>query len=120
MNIIEDLDKIEEKIAWIQLHLKYTIEMYSIDKLHVETLHNNFKKYCTDRDNWMQFKNEKLQITNNKDDRITKREIATMFKEMFNIDVNDNTVRDECKRIGLQYERDYRYARRKRSICRCI
>lgn len=30
--------------------------MYSIDALRVEKLRNNFKKYCTERDNWMQLK----------------------------------------------------------------
>lgn len=50
-----------------------------------------------------------LKITHDENDRMSKGELAKIFKDMFNIDVNDNTVRDECKRIGLQYEREKRY-----------
>ena len=47
------LDNVEDKIAWIQFHLKYTIEMYRDNALHVDTLQNNFYQYCLERDNWV-------------------------------------------------------------------
>ena len=43
---MNDLDNVEDKIAWMQLHLKYTIEMYTDNAVHVDILQNNFQQYC--------------------------------------------------------------------------
>ena len=52
-DLVNDLDNVEDKIAWIQLHLKYTIEMYTNNALQVDILQNNFYQYCLERNNWV-------------------------------------------------------------------
>ena len=82
-NIVDKLDEVDNKIAWIHLHLTYTIEMYRDDKLHVETLQHNFEKYCIDRDNWLQLKIDRLEITNNENDRLTKIQLARLYNKTY-------------------------------------
>ena len=52
-DLVNDFDNVEDKIAWIQLNLKYFIEMYKDNGLHVDILQNNFYQYCVERDNWV-------------------------------------------------------------------
>ena len=73
-DLVNDLDNVEDKIAWIQLHLKYTIEIYRDNAIHVDTLQNNFQQYCLERDNWVLLIRDRLQITDNEEDRITRNE----------------------------------------------
>ena len=109
LNILDYLDNVEHKIAWIQLHLKYTIEMYTKNELKVDNLSNRFIAYCTERDNWIQLKIDRLELTNSNDARITKHDLAVLFRELYGITVSDDTARDEGKRIGLNYEKLQRF-----------
>ena len=45
--------------------------MYRENRLKVENLSNRFIAYCTERDNWMQLKIDRLELTNSNDDRLT-------------------------------------------------
>ena len=54
--IIDNLIHHDHKLAWIHLHLKYTIEMYKDNALHLHGCKMNFLEYCIDRDPWEQLK----------------------------------------------------------------
>ena len=107
-DLVNDLDNIEDKIAWIQLHLKYAIEMYTNNAIHVNTLQNNFQQYCLERDNWVLLIGDRLEITDNEDDRITRNELSTLYNDIYHAEVSDDTAREEGKRIGLIYKQSYR------------
>ena len=85
--------------------MNYTIEMYRENRLKVNNLSVRFINYCTERDNWMQLKIDRLELTNSNDDKITKLDLIRLFREMYGKDVTVDTAREEGKRIGLNYER---------------
>ena len=59
-DLVNNLEQIEDKIALIQLDLKYTIEMYRDNNVHVYTVQNNIQQYCLERDNWVLIINDRL------------------------------------------------------------
>ena len=54
--IIVKLKQHDHKLAWRHLHLKFTIEMYRDNTVHVLGFYNNFLVYCTYKDPWEQLK----------------------------------------------------------------
>ena len=92
----------------MQLHLKYTIEMYTDNALHVDTLQNNFQQYCLEKDIWVLLIDDRLKITNNEEDRITHSELARLYNNTYNAEVSDETAKEEGKKIRLIYKQSYR------------
>ena len=78
--------------------------MYIDNTVHVDTLQNNFKQYCLERHNWILLIGDRLEITNNKEIRITRCELATLYNDTYNAEVSDDTAKEEGKRILLIYK----------------
>ena len=96
-DLVNDLDNVEDKIAWLQLHLKYTIEMYTNNALQVDLLQINFYQYCLERDNWVLLINDRLEITDNEEDRMSRSELTRLYNSTYNAEVSDDTAREEEK-----------------------
>ena len=75
--------------------LKYTIEMYRDNTVHVLGFNNKFLVYCIDRDPQEQLKLSRLIITIDNNDKITKRQLADLYYHEYNRQVNDDTARDK-------------------------
>ena len=82
--------------------------MYTNNALHVDILQNNFYQYCLERDNWVLLIGDRLEITDNEKDRISRSEIARLYNNTYNAEVSHDTAREEGKRIGLIYKQFYR------------
>ena len=75
-HILRDLDNDEDKIAWIQLHLKHTVEMYAKHYLNVKKCKDRFDQYCFEKDPWIQLKIDRLEYSPNVNDEISKTALA--------------------------------------------
>ena len=105
-DIIDNLKQHDHKLAWTHLHLKYTIKIYKDNALHVLRFNDNFLEYCTDWDPWEQLKLSRLIITTDNNDRITKHKLADLYYHEYNRKVSDDTARDECIRVKLDYNKN--------------
>ena len=99
----------DHKLAWKHLHLKYTIEMYKDNALHVLKFNDNFLEYCTDRDPWEQLKLLRLIMTTDNNDRLTKHQLADLYYHEYNKQVSDDTERDERIRGKLYDNKNTKY-----------
>ena len=78
--------------------------MYTNNALQVDILQNNFYQYCLERDNWILLIGDRLEITDNEENRISRSELARLYNSTYNAEVSDDTSRKEGKRIGLIYK----------------
>ena len=104
-DIIDNVSRHDHKLAWTHLHLKYTIEIYRDNSLHVVGYNNNFLLYCIDRDPWEQLKLSRLLITTDDNYRITKHQLADIYYHEHNRQVGDDTAKDEGILIKLNYNK---------------
>jgi hypothetical protein len=72
-------------------------------------LQKKFKESCFELDRFKQLVEEKLEITNNDDDRLTKKDLIEIYRIMFDKVLTPETILSEAKRCGLTYDRYKRY-----------
>ena len=106
--IFRDLDNDEDKIAWIQLHLKHTVGMYAKAYLNLEKCKDRFDQYCFEIDPWIQLKIDRLEYSSNVNDEISKAALARLYNETYHSNVSDDTARNEGRRFELTYNKDRR------------
>ena len=78
--------------------------MYTNNALQVDILQNNFYQHCLERNNWVLLIGDRLEITDNEEDRISKSELTKLYNSTYNAEVSDDTAREEEKRIRLIYK----------------
>ena len=81
---------------------------YYKDGLNLVNLKQQFRELCIEQDRWKQLLESRLEITNLETDRLTKQELISLYFQEYRINISQETVVSECKRIGLRFEKTFR------------
>jgi hypothetical protein len=108
--ILDKFDNIEYQIAYIQLLLPYAKKAFS--EMNLTNMHKKFTDTCFELDRFKQLIQERIDITGNDADRLTKMELIDMYRDAFNTTISPETVVSDGKRCGLKYD----FAKRKNGL----
>lgn len=99
------------KLAFFHLLLPYAIKyyQYNFSKIDMSLLIETWEIICCENDDMGQFIDENYDITGNDDDRVHKDEFLKHYQKYYNLNkITWNTLINDVKRLGLEYDRTKR------------
>jgi phage/plasmid-associated DNA primase len=99
------------KLAFFHLLLPYATRYYKskFDGVNMSSLIETWETICCENDAMGQFLDENYDVTENDNDRIQKDDFVEHYQNYYNLkNITWNTLINEIKRLGLEYDRTKR------------